>query len=69
MDGMGNRVAVLAGKIVAATASVAVLASVGVAWGTYRQLQALGSSSAIPYPSTGRSGPGSSPGTAHGSWT
>jgi LCP family protein required for cell wall assembly len=44
---MGNRVAVVAGKVVAATASVAVLVSVGVAWGTYRQLQDLGSSSAI----------------------
>jgi len=38
---------VVAGKVVAATASIAVLASVGIAWGTYRQLQDLGSSSAI----------------------
>lgn len=44
---MGIRAAVLAGKVLAATASVAVLASVGLAWGTYRQLQDLGSSSAI----------------------
>lgn len=44
---MGNRVAVVVGKTVAAVASVAVLASVGVAWGTYRQLQGLGSSSAL----------------------
>ncbi|QUQ65999.1 LCP family protein [Kutzneria sp. CA-103260] len=44
---MGIRVAVLAGKVVAAGASIAVLASFGVAWGTYRQLQDLGSSSAI----------------------
>ena len=44
---MGNRVALVAGKIVAAVASAAVLGSVGVAWGTYRQLQDLGSSSAI----------------------
>jgi LCP family protein required for cell wall assembly len=44
---MGIRVALVAGKAVAAGASIAVLASFGVAWGTYRQLQDLGSSSAI----------------------
>jgi LCP family protein required for cell wall assembly len=44
---MRTRVAVAAGKVVAAIASVAVLTSVGVAWGTYRQLQGLGSSSAL----------------------
>ncbi|MFI9383309.1 LCP family protein [Kutzneria sp. NPDC052558] len=44
---MGKRAAVLAGKVVAATASVAVLATFGVAYGTYEQLQGLGSSSAI----------------------
>lgn len=44
---MGKQVVLVAGKVAATVVSVAVLATTGLAWGTYRQLQGLGSSSAI----------------------